>query len=192
MKKSPASYGGDLLKTRRGRAHGRPLSTQNTMHLVLRSSLANRQWSFRRRANDRQVRAIIARFAARYGVTIKRLTNAGNHLHLHLKLTKRQTYKAFIKAVTGAIAMAITGASRWKTLKQAIAETYFKGELRDLYRKGVLRFWDRRPFTRIVYGFQGLSSMRDYLNLNELEMTGYTRAQARAIIASSSTGPPRA
>src|SRR5690606_30259428 len=38
LKRQESDYGGELLKKREGRAHGRPLSTTNTMHLVLRSS----------------------------------------------------------------------------------------------------------------------------------------------------------
>jgi hypothetical protein len=38
-------------------------------------------------------------------------------LHLHIQLTKRWSYRPFIRAVTSAIAMAITGASRWKRIK---------------------------------------------------------------------------
>jgi hypothetical protein len=44
--KQQKAYGGKLLQTRRGRAHGRPLSTKHSMHLVLRSSLAKGTLSF--------------------------------------------------------------------------------------------------------------------------------------------------
>lgn len=171
LKREPSAYGGSLLKTRRGRARPRPLATRETMHLVLRSTRARGEWSFRRPANDRKVREIIDRFARKRGVRVLQLANAGNHLHLHVQLTNRQLYRPFIRAVTAAIAMAVTGASRWK--------------------KSAARFWDARPFSRIVHGFRARLTLRDYLHVNELEGQGLSRVQARFALALMPTRPPR-
>src|SRR4051812_1508681 len=101
------------------------------MHLVLRSTKAKGEWSFKRAANEKKIQAILQRFSARYGVRVLSLANVGNHLHFQIRLTNRHTYRPFIRAITSAIAMAVTGASRWKPLKK---------EPKD-------RFWDYRPFT---------------------------------------------
>lgn len=64
----------------------------------------------------------------------------------------------FIRAVSSAIVMAVTGASRLKKLTK--------------------HFWDCRPFTRVVIGYRALLSLRDYIKINRLEGCGYARAEA--------------
>lgn len=103
------------------------------MHLILRSTKATGEWNFRRPKHDKNIRRIIDKFSFVYGIKILAVANAWNHLHLQTKLSNRFTYNAFIRAMTGAIAMSVTGRSRWTTLKA-------KKE----------KFWDHRPFTRIV------------------------------------------
>lgn len=165
LKSEPSAYGGELLKTRRGRSRGRPLATKHSMHLVLRSSKAKGDWSFRRSQNSRKIRAIIQRFSNKYGVRLLSLANVGNHLHLQIQLTHRQGYKAFIRAVTAAIAMAVTGRNRW-TAKESTR----------------LKFWDYRPFTRVVVGYRALLTLRDYIRINQWEGIGVNRNEARLII----------
>jgi REP element-mobilizing transposase RayT len=171
FKNSRSEYGGDLLKTRKGRRHGRPLSTKESMHMVLRSSRAIGAWSFRHARNRTNVQSIISRFASKYGVKVLSIANAGNHLHLHIKLSNRFAYTRFIRAVTSAIAMSVTGASRWKKVKG--------------------KFWDRRPFTRIVVGFKGVLKLRDYIRINQIEGgMGVKRMTARIILDEASRAGP--
>ncbi len=166
LKKQPSAYGGILLRTRKGRARPRPLATRQTMHLVLRSSKALGDWSFRKRANELKIQALTARFAKRHGVRVLSLANVGNHLHFHIKLGNRFTYAAFIRALTSAIAMAVTGTSRWKRLKKTAKD----------------RFWDYRPFTKIVESFRAYLNLKDYIRINEFEGYGYQRAYARWLV----------
>lgn len=160
------SYGGELLKKRKGRQVGRPLSTRNTIHLVLRSSLATGSWSFKRPSHEADIRHIIQKFARMHFVQILSLANVGNHLHLQIKLDKMHTYKKFIRAITSAIAMKITGLSRWQTKRQI----------------GLKKFWDYRPFTRIVQSFAARLTLQDYIAINQLEGLGYKRDEARFLI----------
>ena len=117
------------------------------MHLVMRSSKAKGEWSFLRPKNKKRVKEIAFHHSKKYGVQIFSLANVGNHLHIHLKLSNRYSYRPFIRAISAAIAMAITGASRWSPLKKSAKD----------------RFWDYRPFTRIVVGFRALLGLRDYI-----------------------------
>lgn len=166
LKTQESSYGGELLKKREGRAHGRPLSTTNTMHLVLRSSRAAGDWSFRRPKNEKKIREIVLRFSRKYGVRVLNLANVGNHLHFHIRLGNRYTYKPFIRAVTAAIMMAVTGYSKWNK------------------RPADERFWDYRPFTRIIAnGLRAFLSLNDYIRINQLEGFGFRREVARIIVA---------
>ncbi len=131
------------------------------MHVVLRSTQAKGTWSFARKVNRAKVDALIAKFATRYGVRLHSVANAGNHIHLHIQLANRHTYRAFIRALTGSIAMAITGVSRWNP------------------GKSKLRFWDRRPFSRVGYGYRAFLRLKEYLHINQLEGFGIPRDEAR-------------
>jgi len=169
LKSENKSYGGELLKTRKGRSYSRPLSTKETIHLVLRSTKAKGVWSFRYGNNPSKIRSIAEKFSQKYGVKILSLANVGNHLHFQIKLSNRYAYKPFIRALTASIAMTITQTSRWKPLKKEPSD----------------RFWDYRPFTRIVQGLRAFLNLRDYIRINQLEGFGCTREQARFILAST-------
>lgn len=160
------AYGGILLNTRKGRAQGRPLSVKQTMHLVLRSSQAVKDRSFLKKSTAHQIQNILRKFAEKYGVKLLRVVNVGNHLHIHLKLSNRHTYAPFIRAITAAIAMAATGTSRWAKLAD----------------KGITKFWDYRPFTKIIESHRYFLNMKDYLQINQLEGYGYSRTHAQAFV----------
>jgi REP element-mobilizing transposase RayT len=165
FKGSKSEYGGRIANTRAGRAGPRPLDTRNTMHLVLKSSKAKGDWSFLRPKNKARVQSILKRFSKKYGVRVLSAANVGNHLHLHIKLANRFGYTPFIRAVTAAIAMAVTGRSRWsKTPRQKE------------------KFWDLRPFTRAIVGLRGFFGIEDYVAINRLEGSGVSREVARMIV----------
>ena len=159
------AYGGSLLKTRAGRQGPRALSVKHSMHLVLRSTKAKGQWSFRRYENKIRINNLVNKFSVRYGVKVLSAANVGNHIHLHIKLSSRHTYRAFIRGLTSSIAMAITGYSRWNKPPKS-----WKG------------FWDYRPFSRIITGFRDFLNIKDYLYINRLEGFGYRRDQAEYLV----------
>jgi len=165
LAKEKSAYGGDLLKTRAGRRGARPLSTRETMHLVLRSTKAKGDWSFRKPQNEARINRIVDKFSVIYGVRVISMANVGNHLHLQIKLSNRFAYKPFIRAVTAAIAMAVTGRNRW-TRSASSKE----------------KFWDCRPFTRVVESFKAWLNLKDYVRINQLEGAGYKRGDARFML----------
>lgn len=152
-------HGGDHRNKRAGRG-ARPLDTRNSMHLVLRSTRAVGKHSFAR--HRQKVCAIVEKFALKYGIKVISLANVGNHLHFQIKLGNRHAYRPFIRAVTAAIAMAVTGVSRWK--------------------KSEGPFWDQRPFTRVVIGRRAFLTLKNYIEINRLEGQGYDRELARMIL----------
>jgi REP element-mobilizing transposase RayT len=177
------SYGGEMMKKRKGRAHGRPISTQSSMHLVLRSTQARKEKSFLEPSNAHKIKNFVNKFAAKNHVQILSLANVGNHLHLHIKLGTRRGYKPFIRALTGAIAMAIGGNSRWSKAKAQNTEG--NASFSDASTEIKEKFWDRRPFTRIVQGFRSRLTLSNYIEINRLEGQGYSRGHARMLIQSS-------
>ncbi len=152
-----------MLRKRCGRKGPRPLSTKYSMHLVLRSSLACKEWSFLKPQNKLQIERMLRKFARKCGVKIISRAIAGNHLHLHIKLSHRRLYKRFIRAITAAIAMAITGACRWRSAQ--------------------LKFWNLRPFSRVVEGLRAVRNLENYIYLNRIEAAGFSRSEALAILS---------
>lgn len=160
------------------------------MHLVLRSTQATGDWSFRHPRHRNRVAAIIKRFAVKNGVRVLSLANVGNHLHLHIKLGNRYSYAEFIRSVTGAIAQAITGRTRWQnglarsanTIGAPRAAGSEKKRSKKNEKSTALRFWDYRPFTRVVESWRALLNLRDYIRINQLEGDGATRQDARTWI----------
>lgn len=186
-----SAYGGSLRNTRRGRMGARPLSTRSTMHLVLRSSKAKGLQSFLRPQNAKRVKSIVDKFSFIYGVQILSQANVGNHLHIHLRLTNRYGYSPFIKAITGAIAMAVSGRNRW-TANQAEASAP-QAAARDITGDitgdtGNGKFWDHRPFTRVIEGLRGILRIEDYVRINQLEALGFQRPAARRMIDTGKSG----
>jgi REP element-mobilizing transposase RayT len=167
FKRQRSDHGGNSFTTRKARARCRPLSTSSTMHLVLRSELARGDWSFRKPKHELKIKELVKKFSQRFGVRVLSMANVGNHLHFQIKLSNRYTYKPFIRALSSSIAMAVTGASRWKKIK-------------ELEEKS---FWDKRPFTRIIEGFRGFLTLKNYIEVNQLEGLGLSRGEARWVIA---------
>lgn len=166
------SFGGELMRTRSGRQGCRPLDTRNTMHVVLRSSKAKGNWSMARPNNRKKIDQIVRKFSQKYGVRVLSLANVGNHLHFHIRLTSLFTYRPFMRAVSGAIAMAVTGQNRWTKVNDGTK----------------LRFWDYRPFSRVVTGgFKAFLSIRDYVKINKLEGFGFKREVAEIIVREESS-----
>lgn len=160
---NPTAYGSDFYRSRRGRSHRRPISNVQTMNLTLRSTQAKGEWSFRNEKNWRAISANTAKFAERFRVQVIRLSNVGNHLHFHVRFPEKKAYVKFIRALTAAIAMAITGRSRWLKVRAR-------------------RFWDLRPFTRVLQTTREVKTFDNYLNLNDLEGDGFLRGTARWIL----------
>lgn len=169
-KRNPSAFGGSLRSTRRGRSRGRPLTSANSIHLTLRSSKARGPLSFRQPRHAARIQALTKKFAGKYEIRIFSVANVGNHLHLHLRLPHKNAYKPFIRALTAAIAMAVTGASRWKKTEG--------------------KFWDRRPFSRFVQGASEFLRLQDYVTINQLEGDGIARNTARWIVGWRSRGVP--
>ncbi len=157
-----SAHGGALQTTRKGRRR-RPLSTRYSIHLIIRSTKAKGEWSFLKPKNKAHIKRILNKFANKWSVKLVNGANVGNHLHLQIMLDSLRGYKAFIRAVTSAIATSVTGTSRWTP-------------------KNITRFWDYRPFTKIVKTLRYASNLTNYMKINRLEGIGVKREIAELIV----------
>ncbi len=135
------------------------------MHLVLRSTLAKGIWSFVRGGNRTTILNLMAKHALASGVQILSSGNAGNHLHLHVKVGSRREYNHFVRALAGDIAL---------QMRKIIG--------RDGTMLPAKNFWDRRPFSTIVATAKYIATLTDYIKVNSLEGSGITRAFARIVV----------
>ena len=142
------------------------------MHLVLRSSKAKGLWSFTRKENKEKIHKIVYKNAAKNFIKIISYANVGNHMHLHLKLSARKEYFAFIRAITGAIALTVMKSSKNRKFVHGYKD----------------RFWDQRPFSVIINTYRHFMNMKDYMEINRLEGGGLNRASADLLIAQRKDG----
>ncbi|MEQ1666219.1 MAG: transposase [Bdellovibrionales bacterium] len=129
----------------------RPLSIKRPMHLVMRSSKARGAYSLLNKS--REVFNVIYNQGRIHGVKIYRYANAGNHLHIVILPRSTWAYKKFIRSITGLIARLIMRVERGKAKN--------------------IKFWDQRPFTRIVEWGRDFKRVSNYLLQNTLEAIGF-------------------
>ncbi len=141
----------------------RPMDFKKALHVVLKSSHALNSKSFKHKNNEQKVFDIINKIAKDYGIKIYDYANGGNHLHLLLKVNRREDYVKFIKAITGLIARFVNKAERGNSSKG--------------------RFWDSRPFSRIVNFGRDFKNVKFYFLRNILEALGWVKYQKRKMAA---------
>jgi len=141
--KNVRKFGGELLVGKRKTV--RPLSTKEPIELVLKSEGHNVFFP-----GDRRIESLFHKHAHKYGVKLYRVSLVWNHVHLLIKISDRDDYKAFIRTVTAALVSLIS----------QIRKVDFRG------------LFTLRPFTRIVAWGRDFRNMHEYHDLNEMEAFG--------------------
>jgi len=154
LKDYKKDFGGSLLQGKRKSA--RPLSTKQPIHLVLKSTHSR---PFH--PNSRKLEKIFRAQASRYGIKIYDLALNWSHIHALITIPSRQAYQAFIRTLTAAIVRTIS-----KLTGQSL--------------KGL---FDLRPFTRILSWGREFTSVRGYLELNQMEALGLVSRKKNAFIS---------
>ncbi len=147
LKPHRVSHGGECAQNKRKII--RPLDRKKPVHTVFKSSLAKGQYNFLNVKHRLKVQEIIRASALKFGVTIHRFENMGNHLHLVLSFTKRGGVQNFLRTVSAVIARLVTGACKGKPFGK--------------------KFWDHLVFTRVVSGRRDFQRLMNYMQKNEIE-----------------------
>jgi len=156
-------FGGAHLKNSHAKKP-RPINPKKTMHLTLRSNMAKGEKSFRYNKNRiLKIENVLRTQAKKFKVEIYKLVIMGNHLHLLVKASQRESFFAFLKAISGIIARIATGAQRGK----AKLSPSMKG------------FWDQRPWTRILFSWTEFLNVKKYVEQNFNEAMGFTPYKPR-------------
>jgi REP element-mobilizing transposase RayT len=145
-------FGGTQLKG--NPREQRPISIKKPMHLTMRSRLATGDRSFLIHERSIKIETIIHKAAKVHGVQILRFANAGNHLHIAILPKSRKAFVAFIRTISGLIARITLNKERGRAGK-------------------ALKFWDARPYTRILEWGREFANVKAYLVKNTLEALGF-------------------
>lgn len=146
-------FGGDHFKTYNP-SQQRPIFSQKALHLVLRSSQTKGKRSFLNKAHEDFIWKIIKKHAQKNAVTIYEFANAGNHIHLLIRVKRRDFYCRFIRSITGLIARQVGRSEKGQPLSQ--------------------KFWDARPFSRVVsFSRSDFQKVRLYIKRNIWEAIGF-------------------
>ena len=144
-------FGGSLLKSSHAKV-ARPLSCKRPMHLVFRFSRAKGRHSFLLPNNVKLIKTVLRLQSKKFKVTILSQKNAGTYLHLFIKGKNKKEITNFIRTISALIARYVQRVHKGSAAKK--------------------KFWDQRPFTRIVEGYNGLGVALSYIIQNELEALG--------------------
>lgn len=140
-------FGGSLLKNSNAKS-ARPLSTQRGMHIVLHSEVARGSWALEQPKNRKLIDDVVRNQAKKYGISLREVVSRGECLHLVVKLKDRRSFAPFIRAVSGMIALMITGSGKTRSLKK--------------------KFWSYRPWSRIIELVGSYSPLKDMAVLKHL------------------------
>jgi REP element-mobilizing transposase RayT len=185
-------FGGAYLKNSNAKEK-RPITTKRCMHLVLRALLAKGKLSFLNK--DKVIRNIISKQAKKFGVKVYKIANGGNHLHLIILPRSREAFNSFIRSISGLIAREILGKQRGASARRSNLENAKSHQIQVLQNNSAnktaygnvqeeesiakIKFWDKRPFTRIVEWGREYKTLQNYLEQNTLEAWGFIPYQPR-------------
>lgn len=104
---------------------------------------------------------VLQRYAYMFYVKIDQFTIQNDHIHLLIRSSRRTNLLSFLRVLPGQVAQEFGSQDLMKKFESARESLKAKAKL-----------WKSRPFTRVVLGKKAYKTARDYLQLNELEVTG--------------------
>jgi putative transposase len=192
------SHGGVLRKKKLGRGQ-RPLSCKEPLHLVLKvDRMRLRSRSLRSSQGFSLILQIIKKYSLRFQVKIEQLSVQGDHIHILLRAPRRSRYHFFFRVVAGQIAQrfereglligGLKGAEKQMTdtppkTQGSQKNTGGRSQQAPIHGSGT-GLWKYRPFTRVVRGWRAYRIVRDYIQLNEKEVSRnipYQKARLRGL-----------
>ncbi len=177
----PLSHGGKLRQRRNGRK-ARPLSTREPLHLVFKlNKYRLRHRSLRSHQGFKLIQIIMRRYSKHFYVQIEQISVQHDHIHCLIRTKKRSQYQNFFRVVAGQIAQQFLKEglclgcipSSSKQPQQTVTGTQKNPKKAS--------FWMYRPFTRVVRGFKAYKIVRNYIQLNEKEVTGTFKYSAQRL-----------
>lgn len=190
---SKTFFGGKLLYKKR--KSKRPLAYKRALHVVLRSSWAGGPYSFLRPKNRVFIEKLLVQTAARFRVKLYRKAIAGNHLHLIILCSDKDSYHGFISVVCGRLASHVMNYQSFKNFVKSLNAT-IRGSASGACTADAggaprtshatteafgtdQRFFNFRPFTRILNWGKDFTAGCSYTQINTLEALGFIAYKPR-------------
>ncbi|WP_413587637.1 transposase [Bdellovibrio sp. HCB274] len=107
---------------------------------------------------------LLQRYSVKFFVKVEQFSIQRDHVHLLVRGSRRSNLQSFMRVLAGQFAQILTD-----TL-----HTKHEGP----------RVWKYRPFSRVVKGYRAYRTMRNYIQLNELEVLGkrpYSKTRLRGM-----------
>ncbi len=148
-------------------------------HIILKSSGARGAFSLLR--FNKEISRLLQTHAQTHGIEVMSVANAGNHLHILVKAPSREHQSNFLRAVSGHIARMVKLRAGALILlckvphKNSASTPALNRSSSTLNQK----FWDARPFSRVVSLGRDLKNVLRYLTVNSTEMTGLNRVSVK-------------
>ncbi|MBN1115544.1 MAG: transposase, partial [Oligoflexia bacterium] len=130
---------------------------------TLRSSMAKGSRNFLSKGTLEKIRNTINRQAELFNIKLYNFSINSNHIHLLMKLQYRDSYGKFIRGLTGTIARIALGAKKGNA------------RINELVKK----FWDTRPYSKIVQWGRHYFNTFYYVFENSLEAGGFIKYRER-------------
>ena len=135
LNKQELFHGGQLSLGKR--KERRTLCSKRAIHLILKSNKPIL------RANKNKIEKATRKYAKRFSIKIYQESIQRDHLHSLIRISSRQSYSKFIRALTSYLARHL-GRGLWKLL----------------------------PFTRVVNWGRSYKIVKEYIEMNEREILG--------------------
>jgi REP element-mobilizing transposase RayT len=172
------SFGGSSLKSNPKKP--RPISTKQAMHVVIKSDTISRQRGFL--LFERRVQKKILALGKKWGIKIYRGVVMTNHIHLILKLERRDSLKHFLREIGGHLGILFkTGDSLAPKCDSLAPKRDSLASKRDTPLTSHL--FTGRPFSRILAWGKDFLGTHRYLKLNEFEKSGIAKDKGRLLLS---------
>jgi len=164
--KTRLCFGASILKNSHAKKP-RPLSSKKAIHIVMSSKYAKGPRNLL--LHDRWIENLARKLGRKKNVKIYKVSNNGSTLALLARFQKRKEFFSFLRALSGLIARKVLRAEKGTA---RLFDTIFKSQegsaphskhIKGLIVKQGDRFWDQRPFTRIVSWGPDFNSMKNAL-----------------------------
>lgn len=143
----------------RSKNFARPFRSNTPIHVVFRSPVAKGNLSMAARHHRQWLNEYLPALCRKLRVELMHWSNNGNHLHCLVRAADLASFQSFLRALPGRVARQVLRAE--KSLGKSI------------------RFWTRRPYSRIISWGRELRSVMNYIERNLWEATGKIRYQPR-------------
>lgn len=163
-------HGGGLEGGKRKVA--RPVSTQEPMYVLLRSTKARGRWDMRSKECAAYIRSIVQRQADACKIELHQFMNGGDSLHFLVTVPSRASYLRFIRSVSGLVSRCVTGSQRGRATNNG------NGNGKKTASKNKSKFWDVLPYSRICPAVRTIKQCHGLIDKDLKTELGLAKAKA--------------